>query len=275
MRQKRREREVSVLSSLSLSWFWAIPVLTSSMHALSSLVRLSVFVWGVDCLICVPSTTSLWFWEWPVRISERDVVNRTKKTGPRTSCAKLNLGRLLSWLLGHCLQGSYFVWWDHKFVRGQWVSIWPLCLPLITLFVRGQWASIWHLVSSLSDAVCSWTVSSHLTFGLFPFWRLFVLDYVTPCCWRVINIYFTYCLPLLYVYVSLCVGPFSPWFPFFSFFIVWPVHFVVAAVAGGGDGGEKGVGVITRCLTPSVPKMVPTKEQISLHAFIAKEGEMV
>ena len=54
----------------------------SSVHARSFLVRLSISMRGADFWSCVSSAKSWWFTEWPAMMSERDVVYRTKRTGP-------------------------------------------------------------------------------------------------------------------------------------------------------------------------------------------------
>ena len=80
-RWKWREK-TSVLSSLSWSWFLVIHVFMSSVHALSSLVRLVTSLRGADIWSCVSSVKSWWFTEWLSMILERSVVYRTKRTGP-------------------------------------------------------------------------------------------------------------------------------------------------------------------------------------------------
>ena len=82
--EEKKERKASVLSSLSLSWFSVIHVLMSSVHAQSSLVRLSISLRGADFWSCVSSAKSWWFTEWLAMMSERGVVYRTKRTGPST-----------------------------------------------------------------------------------------------------------------------------------------------------------------------------------------------
>ena len=82
--EKKEKRKAFVLSSLSLSWFSVIHALMSSVHAQSSLVRLSISLRGADFWSCVSSAKSWWFTEWVAIISERGVVYRTKRTGPST-----------------------------------------------------------------------------------------------------------------------------------------------------------------------------------------------
>ena len=72
------KRRASVLSSFSLSWFLVIHVFMSSVHALSSLVRVVTSLRGADSWICVSSAKSWWFTEW-LAISERGVVYRMKR----------------------------------------------------------------------------------------------------------------------------------------------------------------------------------------------------
>ena len=79
---EKGKRRASVLSSFSLSWFSVIHVFMSSVHALSSLVRLVTSLRGVDFWSCVSSSKSWWFTEWLTMISERGVVYRTKSTEP-------------------------------------------------------------------------------------------------------------------------------------------------------------------------------------------------
>ena len=56
----------------------------SSVHALSSLVRLVTSLRGADFWSCVSSAKSWWLTEWLAIISERGVVYRTKRMGPST-----------------------------------------------------------------------------------------------------------------------------------------------------------------------------------------------
>ena len=77
-------KEELVLSSFSLSWFSVIHVFMSSVHALSSLVRLVTSLKGADFWSCVSSAKCWWFTEWLAMISERGVVYRTKRMGPST-----------------------------------------------------------------------------------------------------------------------------------------------------------------------------------------------
>ena len=56
-------RGASVLSSFSLSWFLVIHVFMSSVHALSSLVRLVTSLRRVDFWSCMSSVKSWWFTE--------------------------------------------------------------------------------------------------------------------------------------------------------------------------------------------------------------------
>ena len=69
--EEKRRRRTSVLSSLSLGWFSIIRVFISSVHALSSLVRLVTLVRGADFWSCVPPAKSWWFTEWLALIWER------------------------------------------------------------------------------------------------------------------------------------------------------------------------------------------------------------
>ena len=71
------------MASFSLSWFSVIHVM-SSVHALSSLVRLVTSLRGADFWSCVSFAKSWWFTEWLAMILERGVVYRTKRMGPST-----------------------------------------------------------------------------------------------------------------------------------------------------------------------------------------------
>ena len=82
--EKKEKSRAIVSSSLSLSWFSVIHALMSSVHARSSLLRLSISLKGADVRSCVSSAKSWWFTEWVAIISERGVVYRTKRTGPST-----------------------------------------------------------------------------------------------------------------------------------------------------------------------------------------------
>ena len=82
--EKKEKRRAFVLSSLSLSWFSVFRALMSSVHAQSSLVRLSISLRGADFWSCVSSAKSWWFTEWLAMMSERSVVYRTMRTGPST-----------------------------------------------------------------------------------------------------------------------------------------------------------------------------------------------
>ena len=68
---EKGKRRASFLSSFSLSWFSVIHVFMSSVHALSSLVRLVTSLKGADFWSCVLSVKSWWFTEWLAMISER------------------------------------------------------------------------------------------------------------------------------------------------------------------------------------------------------------
>ena len=84
MEDEKGKRRAPVLSSFSLNRFSVIHVFMSSVHALSSLVRLVTSLTGADFWSCVSSAKSWWFTEWLAMISERDVVYRTKRMGPST-----------------------------------------------------------------------------------------------------------------------------------------------------------------------------------------------
>ena len=56
--EKKEKRRVSVLSSLSLSLFSVIHALMSSVHAQSSLVRLSILPRGAEFWSCLSSAKS-------------------------------------------------------------------------------------------------------------------------------------------------------------------------------------------------------------------------
>ena len=81
---EKGKRRASVLPSFSLSWFSVIHVFMSSVHALSSLVRLVTSLRGADFWSCASSAKSWWFTDWLAMISERGVVHRTKRMGPST-----------------------------------------------------------------------------------------------------------------------------------------------------------------------------------------------
>ena len=61
---EKGKRKASVLSSFNLSWFSVVHVFMSSVHALSSLVRLVTLLRGADFWSCVSSAKSWWFTEW-------------------------------------------------------------------------------------------------------------------------------------------------------------------------------------------------------------------
>ena len=61
---EKGKRRASLLSSFSLSWFTVIHVSMSSVHALSSLVRLVTSLRGADFWSCVSSAKSWWFTQW-------------------------------------------------------------------------------------------------------------------------------------------------------------------------------------------------------------------
>ena len=81
---EKGKRRASVLPSFSLSWFSVIHVFMSSVHALSSFVRLVTSLRVADFWSCVSSAKSWWFTDWLAMISERGVVHRTKRMGPST-----------------------------------------------------------------------------------------------------------------------------------------------------------------------------------------------
>ena len=81
-KEDEKGKRRAFLSSFSLSWFSVIHVCMSSVHALSSLVRLVTSLRGADFWSCVSSAKSWWFTEWLAVISERGVVYRTKRMGP-------------------------------------------------------------------------------------------------------------------------------------------------------------------------------------------------
>ena len=62
--KEKEKRRASVLSSLSLSWISVIHALMSSVHAQSSLVRLSISLRGADFWSCVLSAKKWWFTKW-------------------------------------------------------------------------------------------------------------------------------------------------------------------------------------------------------------------
>ena len=80
-KEDEKGKRRAVLSLFSLGWFSVIHVFISSVHALSSLVRLVTSLRGVVFWSCVSSEKSWWFTEW-LAISERGVVYRTKRMGP-------------------------------------------------------------------------------------------------------------------------------------------------------------------------------------------------
>ena len=67
---EKGKRRASVLLSFTLSWFSVIHVFMSSVHALSSLVRLVTSLRGADFWSCVSSAKSWWFTERLAMISE-------------------------------------------------------------------------------------------------------------------------------------------------------------------------------------------------------------
>ena len=78
---KNGKRRASVLLLLNLSRFLVIHVFMSSVHALSSLVRLLTSLRGADFWSCV-STKSWWFTVWLAMISERCSV-KDEENGPQ------------------------------------------------------------------------------------------------------------------------------------------------------------------------------------------------
>ena len=80
-KEDEKGKRRAVLSLFSLSWFSVIHDFMSSVHTLSSLVRLVTSLRGADFWSCVSSAKSWWFTEW-LAISERGVVYRTKRMGP-------------------------------------------------------------------------------------------------------------------------------------------------------------------------------------------------
>ena len=82
--EKKEKRRASVLSSLSWSWFPVIYALILSVHARSSLMRLSISLRGAGFWSCVSLAKSWRFTKWLATMLERRVVYRTKRTGPST-----------------------------------------------------------------------------------------------------------------------------------------------------------------------------------------------
>ena len=112
---EKGKRRASVLLSFSLSWFSVIHVFMSSVHALSSLVRLVTSLRGADVWSCVSSAKSWWFTEWLAMISERGIVYRTKRMGPQY------------WTLRHTVHEPW--WWRRRFI--EWsglISVWEVWL---------------------------------------------------------------------------------------------------------------------------------------------------
>ena len=99
------KRRASVSSSFSLSWFSVIHDFMSSVHALSSLVRLVTSLREADFWSCVSSAKSWWFTEWLAMISERGVMYRTKRMGPSTVMVT-KTSYWLKWT-DICLRGMY------------------------------------------------------------------------------------------------------------------------------------------------------------------------
>ena len=81
---EKGKRRTFVLSSFSLSWFSVIHMFMSSVHALSSLVRLVTSLRVADIWSHVSSVKSWRFTDWLLMISERGVVYRTKRMGHST-----------------------------------------------------------------------------------------------------------------------------------------------------------------------------------------------
>ena len=102
---EKGKRRASVLSSLIVVKFKLIfgyPLFMSSVHALSSLVRLVTSLRGADFWSCVSSAKSWWFTEWLAMISERGVVYRTNRTGPQY------------WALRHTVLELW--WWRRRVI---------------------------------------------------------------------------------------------------------------------------------------------------------------
>ena len=123
---EKGKRRASVLSSFSLSWFSIIHVFMSSVHALSSLVRMVTSLRGADFWSCVSSAKSWWFTEWLAMISERGVVYRTKRLGPM-SCDgdEDKLLTEVDWYLSERYEWNHWsaVDWTSK-TEFKWERIW-------------------------------------------------------------------------------------------------------------------------------------------------------
>ena len=111
---EKGKRRASVLLSFSLSWFSVIHVFMSSVHALSSLVRLGTSLRGADFWSCVSSAKSWWFTEWLAMISERCSV-QDEENEPQY------------WSLRHTVHELW--WWRRRvFDWSGLVSVWEVWL---------------------------------------------------------------------------------------------------------------------------------------------------
>ena len=98
---EKGKRRAYDLSSFSLTWFSVIHVFMSSVHALSSLVRLVSSLRGMDFWSCVSSAKSWRFTEWLAMISDRGVVYRMKRMGPSTGFECKSCTHFVRLLINH------------------------------------------------------------------------------------------------------------------------------------------------------------------------------
>ena len=112
---EKGKRRASVLLSFSLSWFFVIDVFVSSVHALSSLVRLVTSLRGVGFWSCVSSANSWCFTECLAMISERG-------TGRREWAPVLNPEAHRTWAV-MVTKTSYWLKWTDICLRGMTETI--------------------------------------------------------------------------------------------------------------------------------------------------------
>ena len=100
---EKGKRRASVLSSFSLNWFSVIHVFMSSVHALSSLVRLFTSLRGADFWSCVSSAKNWWF---TAGVVSYDI-------GERCSVQEEENG-LQYWALRHTVHELW--WWRRRVI---------------------------------------------------------------------------------------------------------------------------------------------------------------
>ena len=119
MKKEREDWRASVLSSFSLSWFLVIRVFMSSVHALSSLVRLVTSLREADFWSCVSSAKSWWFTQLQTRMVSYDIGERCsvqdEENGPQY------------WALRHTICELWW-WWRWVIDWSGLISVWEVWL---------------------------------------------------------------------------------------------------------------------------------------------------